>query len=225
MSRSSFLFAALLLSVQLQGITQAASVPRGLPQRTIAGVNVVDTQIVRDAHDFVLEHSTSWLYKHVMRSWLFGALIINHNETLRQSVDLEAHAIGALLHDLGWDLSVDSPFVSEDKRFEVDGAIAARQFVRNHEHGRHWDETRVQQVWDSIALHTMASIYNYKEPVVKTVGNGIYTDFAGPLLGIEQSEFKSVVDEFPNTDMADGYNSTLIWLCQHKPLTTIGMLS
>jgi hypothetical protein len=36
-----------------------------------------------------------------MRTWLFGALVISHNTTLPQTLDLEVHAIGSMLHDLG----------------------------------------------------------------------------------------------------------------------------
>jgi hypothetical protein len=44
------------------------------------------------------EYSEDYLFNHVMRTWLFGALVISHNTTLQQTVDLEVHAIGAILH-------------------------------------------------------------------------------------------------------------------------------
>ncbi|KAK5994842.1 hypothetical protein PT974_03228 [Cladobotryum mycophilum] len=191
-----------------------------VPRRTIAGVEVVDTPIVRDAHDYAVKHSSDFTYKHVMRSWLFGAIVIKHNETLRNTVDLEVHAVAALLHDLGWDQTPGSPFVSHDKRFEVDGAIAAREFIRNNEHGKKWDERRVQLVWDAIALHTQPSIYNYKELEVVTTGNGITSDFQGPILGITQKEYSAVLSEFPSNGMRDGLNNTILWFCQSKPSTT-----
>jgi hypothetical protein len=36
-----------------------------------------------------------------MRAWLFGTLMLDHNETLRVSVDNEVQAVGLMLHDLG----------------------------------------------------------------------------------------------------------------------------
>lgn len=76
-----------------------------LPTTTIAGIEVVDTQIVRDAIKVVEEFIPlqPYLYAHVMRSWLFGAAAFNNNATLKAQIDLEAHALGTLLHDLGWD--------------------------------------------------------------------------------------------------------------------------
>ncbi|KAF5694019.1 hypothetical protein FDENT_1323 [Fusarium denticulatum] len=94
--------------------------------RKIAGITVINTPIVQNAEAFALKHSTYPIYKHVMRSWLYEVLTINANETLSHSIDLEVHAIATLLHDLGWDTTESSPIISTDRRFEVDGAFAAR---------------------------------------------------------------------------------------------------
>lgn len=76
-----------------------------LPTTKIANIEVVDTQLVRDAIAEVKKFIPlqPYLYNHVMRSWLFGAAAFNNNATLKAEIDLEAHAIGTLLHDLGWD--------------------------------------------------------------------------------------------------------------------------
>ena len=191
-----------------------------LPTRTIANVTVIDTPIVRSAQEFARAHSSDFVYKHVMRSWLLGSLIIAANETLQREVDLEVHAVASLLHDLGWDQTPNSPFVSKDRRFEIDGAIAARTWIRSHKDGKHWEERRVQQVWDSIALHTEASIAHYKEAVVSVSSSGIWMDFQEPSLGVTESHFDTLLDEFPRNDLKDGTNSTVVWLCKTKPVST-----
>ncbi|KAF9769523.1 hypothetical protein IL306_013055 [Fusarium sp. DS 682] len=89
--------------------------PVKYPKREISGISVINTPIVQDAEAFALEHSTYPIYKHVMRSWLYGVLMIKANETLLSSVDLEAHAVATLLHDLGWDRTEQSPIVSADR--------------------------------------------------------------------------------------------------------------
>ena len=43
---------------------------------------------------------------------------------------------------------------SNDKQFEVDGAIAAREFLLREGNPEEWDKHRIQLVWDSIAFHT-----------------------------------------------------------------------
>jgi hypothetical protein len=78
---------------------------RNVPTTKIANIEVVDTPLVRDAIKVVEAFIPlqPYLYNHVMRSWLFGAAVFNNNATLKAEIDLEAHAIGTLLHDLGWD--------------------------------------------------------------------------------------------------------------------------
>lgn len=88
-----------------------------------------------------------------MRSWLLGFIIAAKIPEL-QGRDLEAHAIAAILHDLGWAETGD--LVTEDKRFEVDGANAARDFLEKE--AGDWNKHRLQLVWDAIALHTTPSI-------------------------------------------------------------------
>jgi hypothetical protein len=44
-------------------------VPRSL------GIEVVDTQLVRDAMDLARSSSELFLYNHVMRSWLFAVVL------------------------------------------------------------------------------------------------------------------------------------------------------
>src|ERR1700712_3033857 len=120
------------------------------PKKTIAGIIVIDTPIVRDAQAYALLHTDRISYNHVMRSWLLGALMISENSTLASTIDLEVVALGTILHDLGLDDSPKSPITSPDRRFEVDGAIAARNFISSHADGKNWEEKRVQQVWDGI---------------------------------------------------------------------------
>ncbi|KAK0634217.1 hypothetical protein B0T14DRAFT_417934 [Immersiella caudata] len=194
-----------------------------LPRRTIAGVSVVDTPLVRAAQQYMRDHSNQPVYKHIMRSWLFGTLMVNNNATLAALVDPEVQAVSLLLHDLGFDQSPDSPITSTDRRFEVDGAIAARHFIRDHRDGRRWEERRVQLVWDAIALHTEQSYARYKEPDVAAVSTGIFMDFAGPSNGVTPSQYNTVVAEFPNSDLRQSVQDVFTWICSTKPIVTYGV--
>lgn len=194
------------------------------PTRSIAGVSVVDTPIVRAAQAYAKQYSQDFTFQHVMRSWLLGALVVKHNETLQATVDMEVHAVASLLHDLGWDQAENSPMISPDRRFEVDGAIAARDFIRSHRDGRTWEERRVQLVWDSIALHTDASIAAYKEIEVQLAQKAIHMDFETAEFGVTEEEFAAVTKAFPRTDFVNGVNETFIWLCQTKPASTYGQI-
>ncbi|TGJ79725.1 hypothetical protein E0Z10_g9037 [Xylaria hypoxylon] len=191
------------------------------PTRNLSGVTVVDTELVREAQVFARSHSSDVVWNHIIRGWLFGSLIIAHNQTIRAAVDAEAHAVAAILHDLGWDQTPNSTTVSADRRFEVDGAIAARDFIRSHSsYQQAWDDHRVQLVWDSIALHTQDSIYKYKEDTVAVTGSGILMDFNGPSAGVTQEEYDAVLAAFPKLQFREGINQTFVWLCETKSKTT-----
>jgi hypothetical protein len=196
----------------------------------IAGVTVIDTPLVHAAKNYARVHGDDMTFNHVMRSWLFGVIIYERLQSIGAfpPIDLEAHALSALLHDLGWDNTGE--LVSKDKCFEVDGAIAARSFIQ--EQGKNgkvgdWDEHRQQLVWDAIALHTSPRIAKYKEPVVQLCGLGIVSDFKGPdsdPTGIlTWDDFNAVKKEFPRHDLAGGIREKIVHFCKTKPETTYGM--
>lgn len=227
----SALVSLLAVSIAVQGHNLPLPVRRDLatitttyPLKTIAGVSVVDTPIVRDAQAFARAHTYPSLYNHVMRTWLLGTLIIDANGTLRDHIDLEVHAVGALLHDIGLDPAhFNSPVVSPDRRFEVDGATAAREFVREHRDSMAWNNSRLQLLWDSIALHSTFNIADYKEPEVQSVSQGARLDFfqsAG--FGVAFDQVKNITTAFPLGDIKSGFNESIVWLCQHKSGTTYG---
>lgn len=190
--------------------------------RELGGVRVIDTPLIRAAEAYALEHSNPSVFKHIMRSWLYGVLLIQANEELSANVDLEIHAVSSILHDLGWDQTSDSTLITPDRRFEVDGAFAARDFIKSHADGEGWDDKRLQLVWDAIALHATPSIANFKEVDVSTVSQGIGLDFFGAMRGVKPEDYSKVSAAFPKDDMMDGVNGAITWLCHTKPNSTYG---
>jgi len=51
--------------------------------------------------------------------------------------------------------------ISQDKRFDVDSANAARAFLARE--APHWNSPDVQLVWDACALHSTIFIATFKE--------------------------------------------------------------
>lgn len=150
-----------------------------LPTRTLAGVSVPDTPLITKAIDFARKYSSDSTYNHVLRSLLLGFVIA---DKVLPDRDREVHAIAAILHDLGFPIGhpPDTPILSKDKRFEVDGANAAREFLKREADSSEWDKHRLQLVWDSIALHTIGSVVFEKEPECQACSYGIWADFQGP---------------------------------------------
>ena len=175
----------MLLFTQQQQLAVAQRVNNmsgeGLPIKVLAGVTVPDTPLVNKALEFARQHSTDYTYNHINRSLLFGVIISDKLPHTKER-DKEAHAVAAILHDLGFPIGhpPHSDVISKDNRFEVDGANAAREFLKREADPGKWDTYRLQLVWDAIALHTIGSVVFHKEPEVQACSFGIWADFQGP---------------------------------------------
>src|ERR1700691_6092364 len=102
-----------------------------------AGIKVPDTSLVRDAIDLSRSLLEPFLFNHVMRSWLFGILL---SEAAEVAPDVELLAVAAILHDLAL-----TERYNGENRVEVDGANAAREFMKNHG----ISAQQAQVVWDA----------------------------------------------------------------------------
>ena len=121
--------------------------------KVIAGIEIPDSAIASQAAELLREHGTEFLYNHSLRTFLFASLNGQQNN---MRYDPELLYVSAVFHDLG----LTPHYTSEDKRFEIDGANAARDFLKSHG----VSAQMLQLVWDAIALHTSPGIAEYKEP-------------------------------------------------------------
>jgi len=191
--------------------------------QVLGGITVPKSPAITAAISYARSHSDDMTYNHIMRSFLFGHVIASKLPHLK-NLDYEVHAVSAILHDLGWDSTGE--LISKDKRFEVDGAEAARNFLRGLkvEGDEAWDDRRLQLVWDAIALHTTDSIVRYKEPEVVACALGIKADFTGPDNSPEGSltwaEYDGIVKEYPRLKMITGIKEIFFNFCRTKPETT-----
>src|SRR6202789_3143629 len=164
----------------------------------LAGIKVTDTRLVRDAIDLARSSSEPYLFNHVMRSWLFGILL---SENAKPLPDPELLAVSTVLHDLG----LTDRYMAEE-RFEVDGANAARAFLKE----RGIATLQLQLVWDAIALHTTRSIALHKEPEVAMAHSGIAVDVLGAGLDrIPHDKQEAIVAAFPRLALKSQFKSTL----------------
>jgi HD domain len=191
--------------------------------RTVAGVSVPDTPLITSAMNYVRDHTSEILYNHSVRSWLFGCIIAPQIPAFAD-VDREVHAISVLFHDIGLGGDKAADLVSADKRFEVDGANAAREFLKREASAAEWDKHRLQLVWDSIALHSTVSIALHKEIELQAAVAGIFTDLSGPVgdFGglVGQEKWDEVTKEYPRMAMKDHAKELLCNICKKKPETT-----
>ena len=179
----------------------------------VAGIIIPDSKMAREATELVRDTETDLLFHHSRRVFLFGALT---GERKLLKYDAELLYIGAMFHDMG----LMDKYSSENDRFEVDGANAARQFLL----GYGIPDDAIEQVWDAIALHTTPGIPQYKKPVVALLTAGVEMD----VLGFAYDEFpdeqrRSVVAAHPRGEnFKEGIIDAFAKGTIKKPGTTFG---
>ena len=180
---------------------------------TIAGITIPDSQLAREVTDLVRDTETDLLYHHSRRVFLFGALT-GQKKQLRY--DPELLYIGAMFHDMG----LMPAHSSADKRFEVDGANSAADFLRRHG----IPNDAIELVWTSIALHTTPGIPEFMRPEIALLTAGVEMDVLG--LGfpnVSDDDRASVVGAHPRSpqfkqDIINAFYQGI----RHKPDTTFG---
>src|SRR5262245_65631126 len=89
----------------------------------ISGVNIPDSKVAREATELVRDTESTLLFNHSTRVYYFGSLA---GKRRGLKFDPELLYIGAIFHDMG----LTPQYSSKADRFEVDGANAARNFLR-----------------------------------------------------------------------------------------------
>ena len=179
---------------------------------TIAGIRIPDSTLAKEATDLVREIESDLLYHHSVRVFVFGSL---QGQRRALKYDPELLYVGAMFHDVG----LVEGHRSKSDRFEVDGANAAREFLRQR--GIPAEDVRV--VWDAIALHTTPGIPEHKEPEVALVTAGVELDVLG--LGyddITAAQRDEVLSALPRVDFKQQIIQAFGAGIAHKPQTAFG---
>ena len=187
---------------------------RDITQATLtSGVIVPDSKLAREATELVRDTEPSLLFNHSTRVYYFGSLA---GKKRRVKFDPELLYIAAMFHDMG----LTREYSSKSDRFEVDGANAAKTFLRQH----NISEPEIDTVWTAIALHTTPGVAQYMQSVVALLTNGVEMD----VLGIAYSEFsnadrEAIVAAYPRTEhFKDDIIQAFYDGIKHKPETTFG---
>jgi hypothetical protein len=180
---------------------------------SIEGVSIPDSKLAAEVTELVRDTESPLLFHHSSRVYYFGALAGKHRQL---SFDPELLYVGAMFHDMG----LTRGHSSATGRFEVDGANAARDFLRSHRIA-HQD---IDVVWTAIALHTTPGIPQHMHPVIALATAGVEMD----VLGLTYREYvaaerEAVVRAHPRTerfkeDIIQAFYDGI----KHKPQTTFG---
>jgi HD domain len=194
-------------------MTVVVSHAHGATASSVAGVLIPNTKLASEITELIRDTEPPLLFHHSSRVYYWGALT-GKRRGLR--FDPELLYAGAMFHDMG----LTHQYASANKRFEVDGANVARDFLRNHGIA----ERDIEKVWTAIALHTTPGIPQHMHPVVALVTAGVEMD----VLGLAYSEYNdaeraAVVKAHPR---AEHFKEDIIQAfydgIRHKRDTTFG---
>ncbi|MET4538560.1 HD superfamily phosphodiesterase [Arthrobacter bambusae] len=181
----------------------------------IAGVELPETELVREATSLVLDAAEDAVFHHSRRVFLWGTL---QTRAKGWDVDPELAYVGGLFHDLG----LTAKYATTGQRFEVDGADVAFDFLK--EHGR--SEQDARNVWLGIALHTTPGIPEHLGPEVAVVSLGVETDVLGLNLDrISHSEREDVLASHPRPDFKRKILKAFYEGMRERPDTTFGTMN
>jgi len=181
------------------GWIESSSQPQrdAVDARVIAGISLPDSPLISQAIEYAQKVCEPYLFNHAMRSWLFAAKI---GQLRNIDCDLEVVAVGSILHDIGL-----AHEITGSNRFEVNGAAAARSFVKD----RGLSNPRAQLVWDLVALNSTPSIALHKEAEVALGTMGIGLDYGG--FGIElipSADMTEILNAYPRLHMKKQFAET-----------------
>ena len=181
-----------------------------------AGIVIPDSKLCREITELVRDTESELLFNHSSRVYFFGALA-----GMRRGLQFDRELLyaGAMFHDMG----LTRQYGTQTERFEVDGANAARDFLKD----RSIAPSDIDLVWTAIALHTTPGIPMHMHPVIALVTAGVEMD----VLGIAFEEFpdaqrEAVVAAHPRTPhFKEDIIQTFYDGMKHRPDTTFGTVN
>ncbi|MBE9376155.1 HD domain-containing protein [Saccharopolyspora sp. HNM0983] len=182
---------------------------------SIAGVQIPDSALAREATDLVRGAASPMLFDHSRRVFLWGSL---RGQEQDLQVDPELLYVGALFHDLG----LTQHYGRTDQRFEIDGADQAHRFLA--EHGITGEPA--DRVWTAIALHTTPEVPLHMAPEIALLTRGVELDVLGTgYHAVTEQQREAVVAAHPRTDFKNRILAAFTAGTQDRPATTFGTVN
>jgi HD superfamily phosphodiesterase len=179
----------------------------------LLGITIPDSVIAREATQLLRDTASDLLFQHSMRVYMWSALLA---ERKGLGFDPELLYAGAMFHDLG----LTEGFHASSLRFEVDGANAARNFLRSHG----IPEADIHKVWTAIAFHTTPGIPEFLHPEAALLHVAAGLDVAGRSYDqITDEQREAVIAAYPRDEQfKERIIDTFYEGLKRRPATTFG---
>lgn len=177
----------------------------------VPGISIPDSALAHDAAQLIRDSEGDFLFQHSTRVYYWAALA---GKRKGLTVDPELLYVAAMFHDFG----LTKAYSRSHLRYEVDGANAARDFLRSH--GRSAADS--QSIWLAIALHTTNGISAHLFPLAALVAEGANMDLVGAGYNdFTDAQRNAVEAAHPHPPrFAEDFMKALYDSLKHRPETT-----
>jgi HD superfamily phosphodiesterase len=207
--------AGTVLAPEGRAETLAPKIDRTVPGAAdeVSGISIPDSKLARDAARLIRDTEGDFLYQHSVRVYYWAALA---GKRKGLAFDPELLYVAAMFHDFG----LTAAYGESHLRYEVDGANAARVFLR--EHGI--SEADSEKIWLAISLHTTNGISPHLFPIAALVAEGANMDLVGAgyddFTGAQRNAVEAAHPHPPR--FAEDFMQALYDSLKHRPETTQG---
>jgi hypothetical protein len=179
----------------------------------VSGISIPNSKMARAAAQLIRDTEGELLFQHSTRVYYWAALAGKRKGMV---FDPELLYVAAMFHDFG----LTAAYGESHFRYEVDGANAARDFLRSHG----TSEADSEKIWLAIALHTTNGISPHMFPIAALLAEGANMDLVGA--GYDDftvAQRNAVEAAYPHPpQFAEDFMQALYNSLKHRPETTQG---
>ena len=182
-------------------------------RQDIDGAAIPESTLAKQVTAFIRDTESDLLFHHSVRVYFWGALT---GDRMGLSFDPELLYTASMFHDLG----LTERYDNSQLRFEVDGANAARDFLR----ANGISDSDIETVWNAVALHTTPGIPEFMRPEIALLQAGAGMDVAGRRYDeFTEAQREAVVAAFPRgADFKNGIIEAFYQGMKHRTDSTFG---
>ena len=170
------------------------------------GMPVPDSRLAQRARALLLDSEPAYLVNHSIRAYAWAVGLAEHD---RVAFDPEILYVAALLHDIG----LVAPY-DRGGCFELDGALAARDFALGHGE----PPGRAEAIHDVIALHMAAELPPDAAAEVSLLWDSTGVDVTGyRLADVRAALVAPVLAAYPRLEFKRGFAALFVDQAARKP--------
>jgi HD superfamily phosphodiesterase len=176
-------------------------------------IELPTSKLAREAAQMVRSAEGEMLFQHSMRVYFWAALAGKRKGLV---FDPDLLFVAAMFHDYGLTIG----YCESRQRYEVDGADAARAFLRGHGIA----PMEAEKVWLAIALHTTNGISPHLFPVASLLAEAASMDLVGAGFADFTPAERQAVEAAHRREpgFAEDFMQALYESLKHRPETTQG---